>query len=209
MIRSGTAQRELVRLSELATDTTSRSTPHRAHSTSTTMSSKRRPKFTQQEIEQQLQHAFLHLFSSISSTGSSEIEQLGPILLNIHKSRQQDAYLKALKAFVAEKEREIEAVCATNYQVSSEPSAQAMHAPVDASVGGQRADQSFIPRAQDFVGSVSALLKVRQGTVSLKHRVVELNEDVQKSGGGVADKVRAKRRQTCLETFTSAATRLS
>ncbi len=42
---------------------------------------------------------------------------------------------------------------------------------------------------QDFVGSVSALLKVRQGTVSLKHRVVELNEDVQKSGGGVADKV--------------------
>ena len=33
------------------------------------------------------------------------------------------------------------------------------------------------------------MLKVRQGTVSLKHRVVELNEDVQKSGGGVADKV--------------------
>lgn len=42
---------------------------------------------------------------------------------------------------------------------------------------------------QDFVGSVSALLRVRQGTVSLKHRVVELNEEVQKSGGGVADKV--------------------
>lgn len=44
---------------------------------------------------------------------------------------------------------------------------------------------------QDFVGSVSALLRVRQGTVSLKHRVVELNEEVQKSGGGVAEKVRA------------------
>jgi len=36
---------------------------------------------------------------------------------------------------------------------------------------------------------VSALLRVRQGTVSLKHRVVELNDEVQKSGGGVADKV--------------------
>lgn len=80
--------------------------------------SKRRPKFSQQEIEQQLQHAFLHLFSSVSSSSSSEIEQLGPILLNIHRSRQQDAYLKALKAFVAEKEKEIEAVCARNYQVS-------------------------------------------------------------------------------------------
>lgn len=43
---------------------------------------------------------------------------------------------------------------------------------------------------QDFVGSVSALLRVRQGTVSLKHRVVELNDDIQKSGGGVADKAR-------------------
>jgi len=80
--------------------------------------SKRRPKFSQHEIEQQLQHAFLHLFSSVSSTSSSEIEQLGPILLNIHRSRQQDAYLKALKEFVAEKEKEIEAVCARNYQVS-------------------------------------------------------------------------------------------
>lgn len=45
------------------------------------------------------------------------------------------------------------------------------------------------PRAQEFVGSVSALLRVRQGTVSLKHRVVELNEDVQKSGGSLTDKV--------------------
>lgn len=43
------------------------------------------------------------------------------------------------------------------------------------------------------MGSVSALLRVRQGTVSLKHRVVELNEEVQKSGGGVADKVRPER----------------
>ncbi|GAA5865113.1 hypothetical protein JCM1840_005744 [Sporobolomyces johnsonii] len=117
----------------------------------------RRIKFTQQEIQQQLQQLFL--FSSLSGTASGDIEQLGPILLNIHRSRQQEAYLRALKAFVAEKEKEIEAVCARNYQ--------------------------------DFVGSVSALLRVRQGTVSLKHRVVELNDEVQKSGGGVADKKKA------------------
>ncbi|CEQ38819.1 SPOSA6832_00274, partial [Sporobolomyces salmonicolor] len=140
----------------------------------------RRIKFTQQEIQQQLQQLFL--FSSLSGTASGDIEQLGPILfvpslpsltapspqaypppgsssLNIHRSRQQEAYLRALKAFVAEKEKEIEAVCARNYQ--------------------------------EFVGSVSALLRVRQGTVSLKHRVVELNDEVQKSGGGVAEKKKA------------------
>ncbi|KAI5477595.1 exocyst complex component, sec15 subunit [Pseudohyphozyma bogoriensis] len=122
-----------------------------------TTTSKRRPKFSTQEIQSQLQQ--LHLFSSLSSSSTENIEQLGPILLNIHRSRQQDAYLKQLQLFVQQKEEEIEAVCTRNYQ--------------------------------DFVGSVSALLRVRQGTVSLKHRVVELNEEVQKSGGHVADKKKA------------------
>ncbi|BGO99036.1 Exocyst complex component SEC15 [Rhodotorula toruloides] len=117
----------------------------------------RRVKFSQQEIQSQLQQLFL--FSSLSSSATGDIEALSPILVNIHRSRQQDAYLRALKAFVAEKEKEIEAVCGRNYQ--------------------------------DFVGSVSALLRVRQGTVSLKHRVVELNDDVQKSGAGLADKKKA------------------
>ncbi|GAA6064789.1 hypothetical protein JCM10212_004960 [Sporobolomyces blumeae] len=171
----------------------------------------RRPKFSQQEINQQLQHLFL--FSSLSAPASTastsapsssnhpanpsssssasnpnppsssssntfgafglagggggaagadshaDLDQLGPILVNIHKSRQQDAYLRALKALVRDKEKEIEDICSRNYQ--------------------------------DFVGSVSALLRVRQGTVSLKHRVVELNDDVQKSGAGVADKKKA------------------
>lgn len=57
---------------------------------------------------------------------------------------------------------------------------------------------------QDFVGSVSALLRVRQGTVSLKHRVVELNEEVQKSGGGVADKVRRWENVGCERALTAA-----
>ncbi|POY70555.1 hypothetical protein BMF94_6469 [Rhodotorula taiwanensis] len=118
----------------------------------------RRVKFSQQEIQAQLQQLFL--FSSISSTsGAGDIEALGPILVNIYRSRQQEAYLRALKTFVAEKEHEIEQVCGNNYQ--------------------------------DFVASVSALLRVRQGTVSLKHRVVELNDEVQKSGAGVAEKKKA------------------
>lgn len=46
-------------------------------------------------------------------------QTLGAHRVNIHRSRQQDAYLRALKAFVAEKEKEIEAVCGRNYQVRS------------------------------------------------------------------------------------------
>lgn len=137
------------------------------------MAPPRRPKYTQSEISAQLQQ--LWIYSSLSPT-STEIE-LGPIILNIHRSRQQDAYLTALNQFVKEKEQEIEDVCTRNYQVLS-PLSASLHS------------RSCSPRVlQDFVGSVSALLRVRQGTVSLKHRVVELNEEVQKSGGGVADKV--------------------
>ncbi|KWU41897.1 hypothetical protein RHOSPDRAFT_8325, partial [Rhodotorula sp. JG-1b] len=66
-----------------------------------------------------------------------------------------------LQDFVAQREREIQLVCAENYH--------------------------------DFVASVSALLRVRQGTVSLKHRVVELNDDVQKSGAGLAEKASPSR----------------
>jgi len=43
---------------------------------------------------------------------------------------------------------------------------------------------------QDFIESTDKLLKVRQGTVSLKHRVAELNEDIQSKGGQLAAKKR-------------------
>ncbi|GAA5966111.1 hypothetical protein JCM8115_004938 [Rhodotorula mucilaginosa] len=129
--------------------------------------SSRRLKFSQSEIQSQLQQLFL--FSSIASStttagagrgpAAADLEPLAPILVNIYRSKQQDAYLAALQDFVAQKEREIQLVCADNYH--------------------------------DFVASVSALLRVRQGTVSLKHRVVELNDDVQKSGAGLAEKKKA------------------
>ncbi|KAK4057758.1 Rab GTPase-binding exocyst subunit S15 [Microbotryomycetes sp. JL221] len=116
-----------------------------------TAATRRRVKFSEQDINAQL--AQLHLFSSLSSNVAGDIEQLGSIIVNIHKSRQQNDYLKALRVFVHEKEQEIEDMCTHSYQ--------------------------------DFVGSVAALLRVRQGTISLRHRVMELNEDVQKSGAGV------------------------
>ncbi|CAG8470214.1 2035_t:CDS:2, partial [Scutellospora calospora] len=41
---------------------------------------------------------------------------------------------------------------------------------------------------QEFVHSVDQLLKVRQGTVNLKNKIIDLNYDVQKSGKKVAAK---------------------
>jgi hypothetical protein len=82
---------------------------------STTMQGRKRRLFTQQEIASQLSQ--LHLFSSISSTSANSDLEIGRILLN---DRQQEAYLKALKAYVADKEEEIEQVCVRNASVSTQ-----------------------------------------------------------------------------------------
>jgi hypothetical protein len=42
---------------------------------------------------------------------------------------------------------------------------------------------------QDFASAVDKLLKVRSGTVSLKHRIGELNEEVQAGGQSLSSKV--------------------
>lgn len=42
---------------------------------------------------------------------------------------------------------------------------------------------------QDFASAVDKLLKVRSGTVSLKHRISELNEEVQAGGQSLSSKV--------------------
>lgn len=46
---------------------------------------------------------------------------------------------------------------------------------------------------QDFASAVDKLLKVRSGTVSLKLRISELNEEVQAGGQSLSSKVKAKR----------------
>jgi uncharacterized protein YoxC len=43
---------------------------------------------------------------------------------------------------------------------------------------------------QDFASAVDKLLKVRSGTVSLKHRISELNEEVQAGGQSLSSKVK-------------------
>lgn len=42
---------------------------------------------------------------------------------------------------------------------------------------------------QDFANAVDKLLKVRSGTVSLKHRIGELNEELQAGGQSLSSKV--------------------
>ncbi|OCH92199.1 rsec15 [Obba rivulosa] len=76
------------------------------------MPPRRRPQFTQENIDQQLQQ--IHLLDQASS--SENLEQLGPIIKQIHTNRQQDAYLRTLQALIQSKDAEIESICGDNYQ---------------------------------------------------------------------------------------------
>ncbi|KAI0082435.1 exocyst complex component sec15 subunit [Panus rudis PR-1116 ss-1] len=76
------------------------------------MPPRRRQQFTQESIDQQLQQ--IHLLDQSSS--SENLEQLGPIIKQIHTNRQQDAYLRALQSLIDSKDAEIETICGDNYQ---------------------------------------------------------------------------------------------
>jgi hypothetical protein len=78
----------------------------------TSMAPQRRPQYTQENIDQQLQQ--IHLLDPSSS--SENLEQLGPIIKQIHANRQQEAYLRNLQALIETKDSEIEQICTDNYQ---------------------------------------------------------------------------------------------
>jgi hypothetical protein len=58
-----------------------------------TMAPRRRAVVTEESIDQQLQQ--IHLLDPQSTT--ENLEQLGPIIQQIHQNRQQDAYTRTLK----------------------------------------------------------------------------------------------------------------
>lgn len=76
------------------------------------MPPRRRQQFTQENIDQQLQQ--IHLLDPSSS--SENLEQLGPIIKQIHSNRQQDAYLRTVQGLIDSKDAEIEKICSDNYQ---------------------------------------------------------------------------------------------
>ncbi|KAE8215560.1 hypothetical protein CF327_g1211 [Tilletia walkeri] len=107
-------------------------------------------------LEVQLQQ--LTLFSDLDVDSENLEQMLGPMIKDLDHAGQQDAFLRTLRAFVSDKEREIQAVCDNNHQ--------------------------------DFVSAVDKLLHVRHGTLSLKDRIGELNEDVQAGGQSLGSKKR-------------------
>lgn len=76
------------------------------------MPPRRKQQFTQENIDQQLQQ--IHLLDPSSS--SENLEQLGPIIKQIHTNRQQDAYLRTIQGLIDSKDTEIEKICSDNYQ---------------------------------------------------------------------------------------------
>ena len=119
------------------------------------MASRKKTAFSQADIDQQLQQ--IHLLDSSST--SENLEQLAPIIKQIHATRQQDAFLRTLKGLEESKESEIQTICSDNYQ--------------------------------DFVSSVSTLLKVRSSTDSLRTRITSLDDSVNQAGKALAEKKKA------------------
>ncbi|KAG6378744.1 hypothetical protein JVT61DRAFT_13017 [Boletus reticuloceps] len=76
------------------------------------MPPRRRQQYTQEGIDQQLQQ--IHLLDASSS--SENLEQLGPIIKQIHANRQQEVYLRNLQGLIEAKDAEIEGICTENYQ---------------------------------------------------------------------------------------------
>ncbi|KAK0468138.1 rsec15 [Desarmillaria tabescens] len=68
--------------------------------------------FTQESIDQQLQQ--IHLLDQSSS--SENLEQLGPLIKQIHTNRQQEAFLRTVQGLIESKDQEIEKICGDNYQ---------------------------------------------------------------------------------------------
>lgn len=76
------------------------------------MPPRRRPQFTQENVDQQLQQ--IHLLDPSSS--SENLEQLGPLIKQIHDNRQQEVFLRTVRALIDSKDAEIEKICGDNYQ---------------------------------------------------------------------------------------------
>ncbi|KAK1231800.1 Rab GTPase-binding exocyst subunit S15 [Marasmius sp. AFHP31] len=76
------------------------------------MPPRKQPRFTQESIDQQLQQ--IHLLDQSSS--SENLEQLGPIIKQIHANKHQEAFLRTVQDLMQSKDAEIERICGENYQ---------------------------------------------------------------------------------------------
>lgn len=76
------------------------------------MPPRRKAQFTQDSVDQQLQQ--IHLLDPSSS--SENLEQLGPIIKQIHANRQQEAFLRTVQGLIEAKDAEIEKICGENHQ---------------------------------------------------------------------------------------------
>lgn len=76
------------------------------------MAPRPRPQYTPENINHQLQQ--IYLLDPSSST--ENLEQLGPIIKQIHANRQQETYLRHLQALIESKDSDIESICTENYQ---------------------------------------------------------------------------------------------
>lgn len=72
--------------------------------------------FSSADIQAQINSLLCSSSSSIDSIDSENLDHLVAIIKNIHRSKQQDAFLKHLNKFIIQNESLIETVCRDHYQ---------------------------------------------------------------------------------------------
>lgn len=137
------------------------------------MPPRRRPQFTQESIDQQLQQ--IHLLDPSSS--SENLEQLGPIIKQIHTSKQQEAYLRTIQGLIESKDAEIEKICADNYQdfissVSTMFTVKAYTDKMKENIAGLDANVSQLGRG--LVDKKRTLLRTRKTAANLDEGIDSL-----------------------------------
>ncbi|KAF4575090.1 hypothetical protein EYR36_006446 [Pleurotus pulmonarius] len=137
------------------------------------MPPRRRPQFTQESIDQQLQQ--IHLLDPSSS--SENLEQLGPVIKQIHTNKQQEAYLRTIHGLIESKDAEIEKICADNYQdfissVSTMFTVKAYTDKMKENIAGLDANVSQLGRG--LVDKKRTLLRTRKTAANLDEGIDSL-----------------------------------
>lgn len=137
------------------------------------MPPRRRIQYTQENVEQQLQQ--IHLLDPSSS--SENLEQLGPIIKQVHTNHQQQQFLRTLNTLIDAKDSEIEKICSENYQdfISSVSTMFTVKSYTDTMRGNiSSLDASVSQLGRGLVEKKRALLQSKKTTSNLDEAIDSL-----------------------------------
>ncbi|TIC56544.1 putative rsec15 [Wallemia mellicola] len=134
---------------------------------------RKRPHYNEEDIKAQLSQVHLIEFDS-SNAQDESLELLGPILKNINESQQERDYIKALDAFITEKDSELEEQCKYNYQDFVSSVKTLLGTKGRSNVLPQKKELLEINRVHNNINDATETMQAFQRVLELMKRVDEL-----------------------------------